>query len=137
MKKNPTLVTGLFDKLRQRLQDFPAPSVIPWDDRTRAVISQVVDLIDSLFPPTGLIGWEERCIDWINLLNLKRDAPTHGLLKTRFLPKIALYMNDYRFEKNPTPLELFQDLNDYVTEPMIGLVKAALDEGRIAIGDGW
>ncbi|MDA4118764.1 MAG: hypothetical protein OK455_10545 [Thaumarchaeota archaeon] len=43
-------------------------------------------------------------------------------------------MNEFRFERKPMMLDLFQDLNDYATTPMMDLVKGALDEDGVAAG---
>lgn len=135
-KKHPQTVTDELDKLYFVINGLPYPSVIQWDDETRAVISELLDYIESLLPPRW-IGYEERCFNWINLLNMRNDKGTHELLKTRFLRTISVLMNDFRFEKNLVPLSLYQNLNDYSTDPMMDLVKAALGEGRAAIGDQW
>lgn len=129
-RRHPGEQRTLLDELGIALEELPPPSAIPWKDSTRKTISQVVDFIDSLLFSPKFFDYERRCFTWMSSLWDKGDSQTRQLLRSRLSSKVGVLLGDYRFERDRTPWILHQELNDFELEPMMALVKSALNEWK-------
>jgi len=127
-RKNPQLELILLNEFRVSLGNLPYPRVVPWTQGTRKLLNQTLDLIYLLL--TEFFDYEERCLDWITIIWIRNDGQSRQLIKSKFLDRITLLIKYVRLKENKDVLFLYQNLNEFQTEPMKELIEEALSTSQ-------
>jgi hypothetical protein len=127
-RPKPQTELMFLDRFRYALVDLPYPKQHEWTLETRQMVSQILDLIATFM--FKFTDYEQRCLDWLNIIVARDDERTNSDVKTRFLPRITSLMgigDNPRFAENIDLIHLHQVLNDYQTAPMLSLAKEMMD----------